>query len=100
MIRNGENKNYRFVAFLSGTEQKMEKKKSKKIKKIKKIPLSHHLKTKQFGKGQERVKIKIIVSFRSYLTRYRKFQKIKQKIKKIRKTPLWLHFKPKSVERG
>ena len=32
-IREGENKNYRFIPFLSGTEQKMPKKKSKKIKK-------------------------------------------------------------------
>ena len=33
-MRKGENKNYRFVPFLSGAEQKMPKKKSKKIKKI------------------------------------------------------------------
>ena len=40
-------------------------------------------KPKQFGKGQEKEKIKIIVSFRSYLTRYRKFQKkIAKKLKK------------------
>ena len=34
-IREGENKNYRFIPFLSGAEQKMPKKKSKKIKKFK-----------------------------------------------------------------
>ena len=32
-MRKGENKNYRFVPFLPGAEQKMPKKKSKKIKK-------------------------------------------------------------------
>ena len=31
-MRKVENKNYRFVPFLSGAEQKMQKKKSKKIK--------------------------------------------------------------------
>ena len=35
-MRNGENKNYRFVRFLCGAEQKMPKKKAKKLKKIKK----------------------------------------------------------------
>ena len=43
-------------------------KNSKKIKKIKKIPLWHHFKPKQFGKGKEREKIKNIVSPRSNLT--------------------------------
>ena len=32
-MRKGENKNYRFVPFLSGAEQKMPKKKAKKAKK-------------------------------------------------------------------
>ena len=32
MIRKGENKNYRFVPFLSGAEQKMPKKMQKKLK--------------------------------------------------------------------
>ena len=82
-LRKGENKNYRFVSFLPGAEQKMPKKKAKKLKQLKKIPLWHHFKPKQFGKGQEREKIKIIVSFRSYRTRYRKFQKKKaEKLKK------------------
>ena len=35
---------------------------------------------------------KIIVPFRSYPMRNRKFQKNSKKIKKI---PLWLHFEPK-----
>ena len=52
---------------------------------------------KLFGKGHEREKIKIIVSSRSYLTRYRKFEKNSEKIKKI---PLWLNFNSKLVERG
>ena len=44
-------------------------------------------KPKQFGKGQEKEKIKIIVSFRSYLTRYRKLQKkIAKKLKKLNNT--------------
>ena len=33
--RKGENKNYRFVPFLSVAEQKMPKKKAKKVKKLK-----------------------------------------------------------------
>ena len=51
-IRKGENKNYRFVPFLSGAELKMPKKKAKKL----------------FGKGQEREKIKkntIMASFQA-----------------------------------
>ena len=84
-MRKGENKNYRFVSLLPGAEQKMPKKKSKKIKKIKKIPLWHHFKPKQFGKGQEREKIKIIVSFHSQLTRCGKFQKNSNKIQKKKK---------------
>ena len=34
-MRNGENKNYRFVPFLPGAEQKMPQKKPKKLKKLK-----------------------------------------------------------------
>ena len=56
----------------------------KKSKKIKKIPLWHHLKPKYFGKGQIREKIKIIVSFRSYLMHIRKFKKNSKKILKIK----------------
>ena len=78
--RKRENKNYCFVPILSGAEQKMPKKKSKKIKKIKKIPLWHHFMPKYFGKGQVREKIKIIVSFRSYLMHIRKFKKNSKKI--------------------
>ena len=78
-IREEENKNQRFIPFLSGAEQKMPKKKAKKLKKK---PLWHHFKPKQFQKGQQRQKIKIIVSFCSYLTRYGKFEK-NSKNKKI-----------------
>ena len=39
-------------------------------------------------KGQEREKIKIIVSFRSYLTRNRKFQKNSKKIQKNKKNTM------------
>ena len=34
-MRKGENKNYRFVPFLPGVEQKMPKKKQTKLKKLK-----------------------------------------------------------------
>ena len=37
-------------------------------------------------KGKERDKIKIIVPFRSNMTRYRKFQKNSKKIQKIKNT--------------
>ena len=62
----------------------MPKKKQKNFKN-KKIPLWPHFKPKYFGKCQEREKIKIIVSFRSYLTRYIKFQKNDNKIQKKKK---------------
>ena len=50
-MRKGENTNYRQVPFLPGAEQEMPKKKSKKIKKI---PLWHHFKPKEVGKGSEK----------------------------------------------
>ena len=80
--RKRENKNYRFVSFLPGVEQKMPKKKATKLKKI---PLWHHFKPKQFGKGKEREKIKIIVSFRPSLAQNLKLQKnCKKKFKKLK----------------
>ena len=51
----------------------------------------------QVGKGRERERIKIIVLFRSYPTRNRKFQKNSKEILKTKKIPLWLIFKPKQV---
>ena len=74
--RKRENKNYRFVPFQSDTKQRIPKKQEK-------IPLSLHLKPKQVGKGRERQKTKIIVLFRSYPTRNRKFQKNSKKFQKI-----------------
>ena len=49
----------------------------------------------QVGKGWEREKIKIIVLFRSYPTRNRKFQKNSQKIKKIKKNTILALFQAK-----
>ena len=78
-LKKRENKNYRFVSFLPGAEQKMPKKKGKKIKKIKKIPLWHHFKPKQIGTGREREQIKIVFLFCSYPTGNRNFQKKRKK---------------------
>ena len=64
---------------------------------MKKILLCIHFKTKQDGKGREKEKVKIIVPFRSYTTRNRKFQNNSKKIQKIKKIPLWLHFKSKLI---
>ena len=95
-MRKGENKNYRFVPFLPGTEQKM----PKKEKKNQKIPLWLHSKPKQVGKGRGIEKIKIIVPFRSHSTRNRKFKKNQQKNEKNDKNQLWRHFQPKQVGKG
>ena len=60
-------------------------KKQQKIKKIKKIPLWRLFKPKLIGEGREREKIKIVVPFRTYPMRNRKFQKNSNKIEKIKK---------------
>ena len=73
-LKKRENKNYRFVSFQPDGRQK--------IPKNKKIPLWLQFKPKQAGKGREIEKIKIIVPFRSHLTRNRKFQKKWKKISK------------------
>ena len=44
-----------------------------------------HFKENQVGKARERGKIKIIVPFRSYTTRNKKFQKNSKKIQKVKK---------------
>ena len=44
-----------------------------------------HLKPVWGGKGRKRKKVNIVVLFRSYLTRNRKFQKNSKKIQKIQK---------------
>ena len=46
-------------------------------------------------KRQRKREIKIIVPFRSYPTRNKKFQKNSKKIQKISIIRLWDHFKPK-----
>ena len=94
--RKRENENYRFVSFLPNAQQKIPNK-QKKIQKIRRIPFWRHLKQKQIEKCQEREKIKIIVLFRSYTTRNRKFQKNSKKIQKVRRSPFWLHLKQKQV---
>ena len=56
-------------------------------------------KQKLVGKGRAREKIQIIVSFRSYLLRNRKFQTNSKKIQKFRRIPFWLHLKQKEAEK-
>ena len=56
----------------------------KKIQKVNKIPLWLHFKPKSIGKGRERDKIKIIVTFRPYPMRNLKFQKNCNKIQEIK----------------
>ena len=80
-MRKKESTNYRFIPFLPDALQKIAKKNGKKIKKIKKTPLWLHVKPEQVGKGRERKKITIVVLFRSYPSRNRKFQKQNKKIK-------------------
>ena len=65
------------------------------IKKIKKIQIWLPFKRKLVGKGREREEIQIIVSFRSYPMRNRKFQTNSKKIQKIRRIQFWLHLKQK-----
>ena len=62
----------------------MQKKKAKKLKKLKNTIMAS-FKAKIVWKGQEREKLKFIVSFSSYLTRYRIFQKNSKEIQKIKK---------------
>ena len=78
-IRKRENKNFRFVPFLSGAEQKMPKKKSKKIKKIRKYHYGIISSQNSLENAKKERKIKIIVSFRSHPAQNRKCQKKKQK---------------------
>ena len=64
-MKKGENKNYRFVPFLPGAEKKILKKQQKNKKKI---PQWLNFNSKSVERGRGREKIKIIVSFRPYLT--------------------------------
>ena len=60
-----------------------------------------YLKPKYVENGRERRKTKIIVPFRSYPTRNRKFIKqLQKKFKKNRQLQLWLLFKQKLVGNG
>ena len=61
------------------------------------MPVWLHLKPAWVGKGRQRKKVNIVVLFRSYPTRNRKFQKNSKKIEKI---PLWHYFKPKQFGKG
>ena len=79
-----EYKKYRFVLFLPNAKQKIPKKLQKNSK-VLKMPLWLHFKQKQVGKGSEREKIKIIITFRSYPTRNSKFQQNNKKIRKTKK---------------
>ena len=74
------------------TRNRKLRKNRKKFKKFKKIPLWLHFKPKYVEKGRERWKIKIIVPFRSYPTRNRKFQKKKQKSSKKLKNNIMAPF--------
>ena len=79
-MRKRENKNYSFVR--SPTWRRIEN--SEKIKKIKQYHYGS-ISSQKVERGLEGEKIKIIVSFRSFLTRYGKFQKNSNKIQKIKK---------------
>ena len=46
------------------------------------MPVWRHLRPEQVGKGQDKKKINIVVLFRSYPTRNKKFQKNSKKIQK------------------
>ena len=73
-LKKRENKNYHSISFLHDTLQKIAKKQEKN-QKNQKIPLWLHFKPKQAGK--------IIIPFRSYTTRKRKFSKSIKKLYKI-----------------
>ena len=67
--RKRENKNYRSVPFRSYSPRNRKfQKNSKKIQKIKKYCYGALRSQKQVGKGGQRDKIKIIITFRSYPT--------------------------------
>ena len=80
--RKRENRNYCFITFLPNALQKILKKQQKNEKII---PLWLNFNSKSVERGREREKIKIIVSFRPYLTNNRKFQKNCKIIQKIKK---------------
>ena len=77
-----QNLSFRFVPTQRVIENS--KKIGKKFKKLNNTILWLHYKPKLVGKSREREKIKIIVPFRSYTTRNRKFQKNSKKIRKTK----------------
>ena len=80
MMRNVENKNYRFVSFLSDAQKKI----PKKLKKLKNT-IENSFEVKIGWRRMRKRENKIIVPFCSYPTRNRKFQKNKKKIQKVKK---------------
>ena len=64
------------------------------------MPVWLHLKPEYVGKGRERKKINIVVLFRSYPTRNRKFQKNSKKVKKYRYGSISSHHRLKEDEKG
>ena len=82
--RKWENKNYHSAPFLPDAKLKIPKKIAKKLKKVKKYHYGFISSQKSIGKGGERDKIKIIVTFRPYPMRNLKFQKNCNKIQEIK----------------
>ena len=64
------------------------------------MPVWLHLKPEQVGKGEEKKKINIVVLFRSYPTRNRKFQKNSKKIKKYYYGSISSHHRLNEDEKG
>ena len=56
------------------------------------MPEWRHLKPEQVGKGQDKKKINIVVLFRSYPTRNKKFQKNSKKIQRKLKNNIMAPF--------
>ena len=56
------------------------------------MPVWRHLKPEQVGKGQDKKKINIVVLFRSYPTRNKKFQKNSKKIQRKLKNNIMAPF--------
>ena len=82
--RKRENRNYNSVPVLLEVLEKIPKKIAKKFKKLKNAIMAS-FQAKIGWKKLRREKIKIIVPFRSYPTRNRKFRKNSKKIQKFKK---------------
>ena len=92
-MRKGENKNYRFVPFLTGAEQKMPKKKAKKLKNTIMATFETKIVWKRSRKRENKN-----YCFITFLPNV--LQKILTKQQKNKKIPLWPNYNSKSVERG